>query len=442
MSTCHSRLFLLCAVDIKDQKAWADLTTKAAIQADSLFENTWKKLDRATCKYHESPESDFDFRQALDEARNFAPSLNRQIDASEVLNKTCHGIDIKQRDSALIMDEHGHFLFILSYQLSFDSQDALPAIHRLFRNRSVIDNLGQGDFFREMQKQVAQEIVNYVNRLAAPKTLSPDNVELNANAVFPLLFSDTSAPENIQALFKNEENKAQRMESSPLGADYDGAFFHVGWNYTLALRFPREVNEQLFVILTKMQLSYYVFRHYKEYFEKTIKDLAKTSEAIDYEVVAFFDRLRIGYQGYFSQYAKFKLGLYPKYFVELEAVEKLWHVDRDIDLMSELFATQTEFVNKKHRDLTDRINLQQQRTLGAIAILQILALMSVSYDAFQFFSTAEARIYAQASTVLVVLGLILSVVSYLRAKKTIRSGWPAGAVLTTECLSQPSGKKT
>lgn len=159
-------------------------------------------------------------------------------------------------------------------------------------------------------------------------------------------------------------------------------------------------------------MSYYTFRYYKEYFEEAIGDLADGADCINHEVVDFFDRLKIGYQGFLSQYTKFKLGLYPKYYAEFEKIEALWHIDKDIQLISELLTSQTEFVNKRHTHLTEKINWRQQQTLGLIALLQLLAFMSVFFDSYQFLQAD--RTWFGISAFAVTFVLLAALISYAR----------------------------
>ncbi|MBS1140469.1 MAG: hypothetical protein H6R13_1922 [Proteobacteria bacterium] len=410
MTACRARLFLLWSIRIKKKKEWADLTSCAVANPTGPAANLWRKMDVVSCKYQESSDKGLDYRSALDQARNFSPFVSRSIDEFDSLEKNCAGVLISGRDISLIRDEHGNFLLILAYSLSFEISNALSAVSRLFKNRGVLENLGEAEVFEKAQALAKAEIALYAEGLLGEPCLSLEDIELHADAAFPLLISECPAPANIESLFLNEENKVQRTEKSPLALDYESSFFHVGWNYTLAFSLPREVNEQVFVIMAKMQMSYYTFRYYKEYFEEAISDLADSADYIDHEVVDFFDRLKIGYQGFLSQYTKFKLGLYPKYFAEFEKIEALWHIDKDIQLISELLTSQTEFVNKRHSLLAERLSTRQQKTLALIAMLQVLAFMSVFFDSYQFLQ-ADSRWFG-ISVFAVVCFLVAALVRY------------------------------
>ena len=132
--------------------------------------------------------------------------------------------------------------------------------------------------------------------------------------------------------------------------------------------------------MTKMQMSYYKFRYYKEYFNEAFSDLFKNARKIDSDKVDFFDRLQLNYHDFVTNYYKFKLGLFPKFNVEMDKVEKLWHMDKDMELMEKTFAAQAEFVKKKYNDITQEVNDKQNRALAIIALVQIIGFLSVIYD--------------------------------------------------------------
>lgn len=134
------------------------------------------------------------------------------------------------------------------------------------------------DWYLNFARQVKCEIVEYANSITKSENLLASEVELNPDAAFPLFYSDAPALPSLPDLFKNEESLEQRTRSNPLSAEYEDSFFHVGWNYILALKFPINVNENIFAIMSKMQMSYYKFRYYKEYFNGVYTDILKNAE--------------------------------------------------------------------------------------------------------------------------------------------------------------------
>lgn len=418
MSGNSSWLFLLCSVKIKEPKKWTHLITAAGAESFESAQGLWRRLSGSP-GHPAHAERDINYRSAIEQARNFSPFLCVQLDESSRCEKSCDKLSISRREASLIRDEHGNFLLILGYALAFEAQSDHSVIAGLFKNRSVIENIGEAAYFQGLQDRAQGAVSAYADSVLGQGHLSPDDIQLDADAVFPLLLPQFPAPSGLDSLFQKEENRLQREEKSLLADDYPGSFFHVGWNYALAQNFPREVNEQIFVLMAKMQLSYYAFRYYKEYFEEATRDVARSTAVIDYEVVEFFDQLRIGYQGFLSQYTKYKLGLYPKYYAELEAVEKLWHMDKDIQWISDLFMAHAEFVNKKHEDLNQRINLRQQKTLGFIAIMQVLAFMSVFFDSYQFLNS-DITWFSIAGFV-VVSGLLILTIVYSHKTAAMRA---------------------
>jgi len=378
--------FLLCSVDIKDKKIWSELITATGVKHENeLLADGWELFNEDHFHYVESSDYDFNYRNALRYARNFRLLSNTAINHSESLTKELDSISVNHRDASLMVDYHGNFLFIICYQATLKpSADVRGAIDNLCWNRSVIDNVGDRDWYNQTEQSVKTEVAKYVNKILGASKLEPDKIELNPDAAFPFFVSEAAAPENLHDQFRNEENKRQRSEKSLLSEDYEGSYFHVGWNYTLALRFPREVNENIFALMTKMQMSYYKFRYYKRYLNEAFNDLIENTQSIDSEKVDFLDRLKFNYNDFLANYYKFKQGLFPKFNEEMERVEKLWNIDIDMALMNKIFADQAEFVNKKYNDINQTINERQRRTLNVIALAQVMAFLSVIYDSVEF----------------------------------------------------------
>lgn len=381
----NARQFLLCSIDIKDKKIWSELiTATGSMREQELLAGGWEFFNEDHFHYDESTDHDFNYRNALRYARNFNLLSSTAIDQTETFSRKLENLTVNGRDASLIVDYHGNFLFIVCYRITPDpNSNVQNVIESLFRNRSVVNNVGDHDWYNRTEQAIKKEVAMYVNKILGAGDLSAERIVLNPDAAFPLFISEADASENIHDLFYNEENIEQRSRKSPLSQDYDGSYFHVGWNYTLALGFPREVNEHIFSLMTKMQMSYYKFRYYKDYFNETFNDLFKNARNIDSKKVDFFDRLQLNYHDFITNYNKFKLGLFPKFHVEMDKVEKLWHMDKDMDLMEKIFAAQAEFVNKKYNDINQEINDKQNQALTIIAFVQVIAFLSVIYDSVE-----------------------------------------------------------
>ena len=155
--------------------------------------------------------------------------------------------------------------------------------------------------------------------------------------------------------------------------------------------------------MTKMQMSYYKFRYYKEYFNEAFNDLFKNARKIDSEKVDFFDRLQLNYHDFVTNYYKYKLGLFPKFNVEMDKVEKLWHMDKDMELMEKTFTAQADFVKKKYNDITKEVNDKQNRALAIIALVQVVAFLSVIYDCVELKDKYNNLFWASLAFVTIIL---------------------------------------
>lgn len=413
----NAKQFLLCSINIKDKKVWSELiTATGSMNEKELLVDGWELFNEEQVRYNESSVHDFNYRNSLLYSRNFSLLSSTVINHSESLTKEFESISVNHRDVTLIVDYHGNFLFIIAYQaIMKQDADVSDAIKSFFRNRSIIDNVGDRDWYNQTEQAVKLEVAKYVNKVLEASKLNPDKIELNPDAAFPLFMSDAATQVNLQDLFNNEENIKQRSERNPLSEDYDGSFFHVGWNYTLAINYPREVNEHIFSLMTKMQMSYYKFRYYKDYFDEAFNDLFKNAQNIDSDKVDFFDRIQLNYFDFLSNYYKFKLGLFPKFYDEMDRVEKLWHMDKDMELMDKTFNAQAEFVNKKYNEISQEINDKQNQALNIIAFVQIIAFLSVIYDSIMF--EAAKPTFFWVSLLSVVLLLVILVIRYIRIGK-------------------------
>lgn len=402
-----ARQFLLCSINIKNKNIWSELINNSeSIKEKDIAAKNWTLKKQNDLSYSESSslgDSSLDYRQALEKTRNLDLLWNSKVETSSSLQKPFKQFLITQRDSSLVVDYHGNFLLIMGYTIEYNNDDEQELIAALFKNRAVIDNVNDRDWFATHEANVKQEVVEYVNTFTQKEKLTPENIELNPDAAFPLLYSSSPASKNLPNLFKNEESLEQRTKQNSLMHDYEKAFFHVGWNYTLASHFPEDVNEHIFSLLTKMQMSYYKLRYYKEYFNVVFNDILKNSEAIDSEQVDFFDKLKLNYNVFLANYYKYKYGLYPKYNEVMNNVERLWNMDKDTEILNQTFNAQTEFVNKKFSETSQRLNDKRNQTLNIIALLQIIAFVSVIYDSLAFKEKWPFEFYT------VIVFLVLSV---------------------------------
>lgn len=405
-----ARQFLLCSIDIKDKSIWSDLINSTeSIEEKNLAAKEWSlRKEKSYNTLADNQASEFNYRDALEKTRNFDLLWNDKVDQYETLNIEFDKFTLLGRDTSLVVDYHGNFLLIIGYTISHSSEDVKRVIQSLFKNRAVIENLQDTDWYLGFAEQVKNEIVGYVNSITKSERLVLSEVELDPDAAFPLFYSGAPSLPSLPDLFKNEESLEQRTRCNPLSDEYDDSFFHVGWNYTLALKFPENVNENIFSIMAKMQMSYYKFRYYKEYFNGVYTDILKNADNIDAERIDFFDKLKLNYSVFLANYFKFKYGLYPKFNSVMNTVEKLWNIDKDTLLLDKTFDAQTEFVNKKYNQMSQKLNDKQNQALNIIALLQLVAFVSVIYDSLAFEEKWPNEFYTVIVLLLVSVSAALS----------------------------------
>ncbi|GGW89247.1 hypothetical protein [Alteromonas halophila] len=416
-----AKQFLLCSVDIKEKGVWAELVNSSeSMEEKDVATQEWhlrKQQNVNFCKHVVKEE--MQYRDALEKSRNLDLLWNENVETCVDLNKSFAGFDIVKRETSLVVDYHGNFLFVICYTISYQDLSVKELAKEIFKNREITTNLGDSEWLYAFQDLVKEEVCKYVHAITKQTKLHSDNVILNNDAAFPLLFADSVQDEDLSELFRNEESSEQLAKGNALSADFTNSFFHVGWNYTLAVNFPYDVQENVFALMTKMQMSYYKFRYYKEYFNEVFTDILKNSEAIDSQRVDFFDKLKLNYKVFLANYFKFKYGLYPKYCQVMEGVERLWNIDKDTELLEKTFEAQSEFVNKKYSEANQRLNDKQNQALNIIALLQVAAFVSVIYDSLAFEEKWPNEFYTVLSLISIsVIAVISLYVSFGLIRKS------------------------
>lgn len=406
--------FLLCSIDIKEKDVWAELINSSeSIEEKDIATQEWHLRKQENVNYCKNTvKDDMHYRDALEKSRNLDLLWNENIETCVHLNKSFDEFEVTKRETSLVVDYHGNFLLLICYTISYQKSSLKQLADILFKNREIVRNLGDTEWFYDFQSHVKDEVCKYVHAITKKTKLRNDEVVLNDDAAFPLLFADSDGNDDLSELFRNEESFEQRSKGNTLSADYPNSFFHVGWNYTLAVNFPIDVQENIFCLMTKMQMSYYKFRYYKEYFNEVFSDILKNSGTIDSQRVDFFDKLKLNYKVFLANHFKFKYGLYPKYCQVMEGVEKLWNIDKETELLEKTFEAQSEFVNKKYSEANRRLNDKQNQALNIIALLQVAAFVSVIYDSLAFEEKWPTEFYTVLSlisiSVIAVISLYIS----------------------------------
>lgn len=418
-----AKQFLLCSLDIKEKGVWAELVNSSeSLEEKDIATQEWHLRKQSNFSYCRSvAKEEIEYRDSLEKARNLDLLWNENAETCIELQRSFTGFDVLKRETSLVVDYHGNFLLIVCYTISYENQSIKELAGKIFKDREVINNLGDTEWLTGFQSLVREEVCKYVHAVIKDTKLRYDDVILDNDAAFPLLFADSEKEEDLSELFRNEESFEQRAKGNSLSTDYNKSFFHVGWNYTLCVNFPFDVQENIFSLMTKMQMSYYKFRYYKEYFNEVFSDILKNSETIDSSRVDFFDKLKLNYKVFLANYFKFKYGLYPKYSQVMEGVEKLWNIDKDTELLEKTFEAQSEFVNKKYSEANQRLNDKQNQALNIIALLQVAAFVSVIYDSLAFEEKWPNEFYTVLSLISIsVIAVISLYVSFglIRKSKT------------------------
>lgn len=285
----------------------------------------------------------------------------------------------------LIIDEYYHFFLLYEihfFELKINAQID-EFVSKVLNNRNPFMNL-QLEELNDIIKEKSILIVNEVlNEIFNKNTTFNHKFKITIDSSFPLLFINGFILDNPHKIFIEEENKIQREDKSPLSLDDKDGYFHIGWNYGLVQNLSDIKNLKILTMMINIQMYYYQMRFYKKYFQEKIKFLM-SSNHIKEEEIESFEQLKIAYYKSYLDYSTYKNGLFPIYNYEFEKLETFWHIDKDIEVINEIFNVQNEYMNKKFQLRNEKVNKNMNTGLAIIALLQIIAIYGVMKDFFEF----------------------------------------------------------
>jgi hypothetical protein len=283
-------------------------------------------------------------------------------------------------DVYLISDEYCNFflLYEMKIELAKNHPNINNVVVKLLRNRNLYKNLNLEALNIEIKQNVLMVIQNVLAKLSIHADIKT-RYKVTVDASFPLIFIDGFVLEYPENIFKEEENIDQRTNNSKICQDYENGYFHIGWNYGIIQNLSDKKNNKILIIMIYMQMFYYQMRFYKKYFQKKINTLLMLKDVKEKEVEKF-EKLKISYYKHYLDYNTYKNGLCPMYYEEFDRLEKLWHIDKDISIINEIFTVQNNYMNKKYQMINEKTNKKINTGLAVIAVLQIAAIYGITKD--------------------------------------------------------------
>lgn len=402
-----------------------DLVEKVILKLDkkckNLFflENSWEYLNSEDA-YLKDTYGELNIRDAILRERNLNPLMYKNFIAP--ISREYKNTSLALRTELIVNDNH-NFLILFEFtftKLIFDDCDKF--LESLMRNRNLFKDTNTEDFYNSVRVKSMNIINDTIKKILGSNlySISKNNFTIDSN--YPLIFiNGFDKNNNLSKLFANEEDINQRNTSALITREYKNSFLHIGWNYGIIKNLPKNVSQKYLCMLIFLQLTYYLLRFYKNYFQTKIETLSN-KHIFNENEVKNFDKLKILYHKEYLGYKTYKSGLFPKYYKEFTNIEVLWHMEEDTSFIERTFEVQNEYINKHFQLETDRTNRNLNYGIAIIGLIQIFAIYSIFNDYISLkkdTNYSDYFNYATISIVSIIISFILFV-SFVYMKGKMR----------------------
>lgn len=400
-----------------------DLVEKVILKLDTKITNKvfstdeWEYIDSED-GYLKNVYGEVDIKDSISKERNLNPQMYKNF--IEPLNTEYKKYSLKINTNLIVSEKH-NFLMLFEFNfrnLKFDKCDEF--IKKLMDNRNLFQETNSVNYYNTIKTKAMGIINNIIKKILNSNLSLISEKNFTIDSSYPLIFINGFNKDNdLSQLFSNEEDSQQRNTSSLITEDYENAFVHIGWNYGIVKDLPKNLGQKYLCMLIFLQLTYYLLRFYKNYFQKTIQNLSGQSNFNENKIIKF-DRLKILYHKEFLAYKTYKSGLFPKFYKEFTNIEILWHVKEDISFIERTFEVQNEYMTKHFQLETDRTNRNLNYGIAIIGLIQIFAIYGI-FDSYislkKETSYASYLDYATISIIITIVIVVLFIISiYLKAR--------------------------
>jgi len=381
-------------------------------------EKEWEFLDSED-GYLDDIDGSLDVKDSISKERNLNPQIYKNL-----INpiKSKYKNSLLSLEAKLIVNQKHNFLILFEFtftNLNFDNCDNF--VRNLMHNRNLFNETETRDFYNTVRIKSMSIINNTIKKILNNSSvlISEKNFTIDSN--YPLIFINGFKKNNdISQLFSNEEDIEQRNMSALITEEYENSFVHVGWNYGIIKDVPKNVSQKYLCMLIFLQLTYYLLRFYKNYFQVKIQTLSKKHFFNENEIKNF-DRLKILYHKEYLGYKTYKSGLFPKYYKEFTNIEILWHIEEDISIIEKTFEVQKEYINKHFQFEIDRTNRNLNYGIAMIGLIQIFTIYSIFNDYLSLKTNTNNSHYLSYATIFVAITIIIFVLfvsfTYIKEKR-------------------------
>ncbi|WP_341938166.1 hypothetical protein [Marinimicrobium sp. C2-29] len=421
MSDSRLKLVLLSNIDYRDDEAGFSRYISALfslLDADSAAAPDERPLNGNKVFYRESegcPDLfEVDTLSAIDRARGLSMKQITGFSRSRTFEQPLGDLTLHTASSELLYDTHGCFLLVTEVELTLASTAELPtAIAGIFAGRDIAGNLGLRDYLEESFSAAAAQAARTLQRKDPDTPITAEHLQFSQENTLPLLLCDTGLAKP-PGDFQNEERLSAIPHPQSLGNEYPGAFFHPGWNYTLACGFPFETFVNIVQVMVRCQTFFFSLTQIKRYFAQEFSQTLRGRDRVSEQEVDSAERVRLAFYDLLSNFNAFKNKLFPKYHDEAVRLLERWHCDDDIANIKEYIELNFQAKNRLHNAKVERQNERQNKALAFIAALQVIALYGAFTDGLALFEQSHPWFIIGSAVWLITLYAFLLLSGYIK----------------------------
>jgi len=387
-----------------------DLVEKVILKLDTkdnnvfFSEKEWEYLDSED-GYLKNINGELNIKDAILKERNLNPRMYKNFIHSLNTQYKTFSLHINAK---LIVNEKHNFLILFEFtftDLLFNNYNAF--IKEIMNNRNMFHQTDTIDFYNNVKKK-SMNIVNSIIKKILNNNLSLiSEKNFTIDSSYPLIFiNGFKENKDLSELFANEEDIEQRTTSALIIKEYENSFVHIGWNYGIIKDVPKNVSQKYLCMLIFLQLTYYLLRFYKNYFQTRIQTLSNR-HIFNEEEVKNFDRLKILYHKEHLGFKTYKSGLFPKYYKEFTNIETLWHMEEDTSFIEKTFEVQNEYINKHFQLETDKTNRNLNYGIAIIGLIQIFAIYGIFSDYVSLKKDTQYPSYLMYATTSIISTIVI-----------------------------------
>lgn len=389
------KLFFLSSVDYAgaDGSAHSYIAALLALtRSDGSLGENERLLDGDGVYYAESGERADLFAvnavEAIDRARGASMVQVTSFSGEVRPDVPCDGFTVRRVTNELLYDRHGCFLVISEVEIVVPNPTDLPAVMaRIFAGRRTFANIGIAGHMADVFERAANTVVGIVNARTEGDPLSRSDIGFCEENTLPLLLCDTAFEVPLES-FHNEERLASIPHPESIGHDYPGAFFHPGWNYTVACGFPFEVCVNLVQMMVRCQAFFFCLSYMKGYFANEFGETVRGDGWVEEADVETAERVRLAFYDLVSRFNRYRNKLFPKYHAEVDRLLDRWRCSDDIGHIKEYIELNFQAKSRLHNARVELQNERQNKALVFIAVLQVIAIYGAFADGLSLYGSS------------------------------------------------------